>query len=151
MYITSHTNIDTVLAELATIEAKGQRMAPLFEEIANHLYNLADEAFENEASPDGSSWQPLSPLTIERKGHDRKLHDSGHLRETLDFDSDNRSATIGTHAVSDKGYPYPAVQQFGTEDGQVPARPFLPFTDEGDLMDEAADRILVLVQEYFEE
>ena len=145
------TNIDEVLSELNAIKARGERMAPLFEEIAGHLYNIADESFENEASPEGAAWQPLAPLTIARKGSDRKLHHSGRLRETLDFDSDDHSASIGTTAVSEKGYPYPAVQQFGTEDGKVPARPFLPFTDSGDLMDSAKDSVLALVQEYFEE
>ncbi len=151
MQINAHTNIDTVLKELAVIQTKGQQLAPLFAELANHLYNLADETFENETSPDGSPWQPLSPQTIARKGHSRKLHASGHLRETLSFASDTRSATVGTNAVSVTGYPYPAVQQFGTTAGKVPARPFLPFSAEGDLMAEASDSILTLVHEYFEE
>lgn len=150
MNIIADTNLDEIQTKLEEIQGRGHDMAPLFEEIANHLYNLADEAFENEASPDGTAWRFLTYYTVADKQRDRILHETGHMRETLDFDSDGHSATVGTNAVSEKGYPYPAVHQFGTEDGKVPARPFLPFTDQGDVMDEATDSILALVREHFE-
>ena len=150
MQITATTNIDEVLAAIEAIEQKASNMTPLMGDIANHLFNLADEALENERAPDGSAWQPLAPATVAAKGHDRRLHDTGHLRDTLDYDSDSHSATVGTNAVSSGGqYPYPAVQQFGTEDDHIPARRFMPFSDQGDLMDEAKDDLINLVQTYF--
>ena len=150
MKLTAQTNIAEVLAELRRIRAKGEDLAPLFDELANALFTQADEALEKEQAPSGAAWKPLAERTIARKGHDRRLHDSGALRQTLDFFSDQNAATVGTSAVSNNGYPYPAVMQFGTEDGRVPARPFLPFDPEGDLMDTARDSLLTLARAHFE-
>lgn len=143
------TNIDEVIKAIQAIEAKANDLSPVFAEIANHLYNAADQAFDDETSPDGTEWAPLADLTIKQKGHDRKLHNTGSQRETLIADSDKHSATVGTNAVSKEGYAYPAVMQFSAEDGKVPARHFLPFTEERDLMGNTKDSVLELVVAYF--
>lgn len=151
MQINGYTNITAAIEEIDRLSDKADNLAPLFADIANDLFNMADEAFENETSPDGKSWQPLKPSTIKKKGHSRKLDETGHTRETLEYGSDNKSARVGTNAKSKDNYPYPAVQHFGTKDGRVPPREFLPFDQDGDLMDVAADSILDTVYEYFSE
>ena len=155
MRFTSQNNIDAVLGELARLGAKGEHLGPLFAALANELYTLADYALEHEQDPDGGAWRPLAPATraqkLKRHGFARKLHESGELRERLETDSDPQSATVGTNIVSSTGYPYPAVQQFGANDGRIPARPFLPFDPEsGDLMNGARDSLLELVRAHFE-
>ena len=155
MRFKSQHNIDAVLGEVARLRAKGEDLGPLFEALANELYTLAEYALEHEQDPDGGAWRPLAPATrarkLKRHGLARRLHESGELRERLETESDRQSATVGTNSVSKTGYPYPAVQQFGTEDGRVPARPFLPFDPESrDLMDGASLALLELVQTHFE-
>ena len=151
MQITTQTNIAEVMQVIESIDAAAENLTPVFSDIADHLFNLADEAFENEASPDGTAWQPLAASTMSLKGHSRPLHDTGHMRETLGSSSDNYSASVGTNATSNGGYAYPAVHQFGTIDGRIPARPFLPFDEDGDLMADATDDILTIVRDHFEQ
>ena len=131
MRFTGQHNIDAVLGQLQRLGAKGEDLGPLFAALANELYTLAEFALENEQDPDGRAWRPLAPATrarkLKRHGFIRKLHESGELRERLDTESDRQSATVGTNIVSKTGYPYPAVQQFGTQDGQIPA-PSCPLT-----------------------
>ena len=147
---TGHHNIDEILKRMAALEAKANNLRPVFDEIANHLYNLTEAALESETSPDGTPWQPLSPVTIARKGHDQMLYDQGDLRENIHYDSDHESATIGVNIVSTTGYPYPAVHQLGTDDERIPARPYFPFNEEGDLMDVAHDSIVEFIVEHFD-
>ena len=151
MHTTGKHNIDTVIKAVEGLEAKADNLSPVFDEIANHLYNVTEEALESNSSPDGAAWEPLSPFTIKRKGHDRMLDDKGDMRENITIDSDHESSTIGTNSLSEDGYPYPAVQHFGTDDGRVPARPFLPFDEDGDLMPMASDGIVDLVLAHFED
>jgi len=148
METTGQANIDEVLKRVEQVESKTSNLRPVFDEIANHLYNVTEEALERNSSPDGTAWEPLSPITIARKGHDRMLDGKGDMRESISVDSDNNSATIGVNALSKTGYPYPAVQHFGTEDGRVPARAFLPFDNEGDLMGVAKDGIVDFVLDH---
>ncbi|ODS24185.1 hypothetical protein AB835_04715 [Candidatus Endobugula sertula] len=149
MEAAGHHNIDEILKQIAQIEARADDLRPVFDEIANHLYNLTEEALESETSPDGTPWEPLSPITIERKGHDRMLEDQRDLRESIGYDSDHEPATVGVNALSKTGYPYPAVQQEGTENGHVPARPYFPFDEDGDLMDVGRDGIIDFVVDHF--
>ena len=119
MRFTSQINIDAVLGEVGRLRAKGEDLGPLFLALANKLYTLAETALEHEQDPDGGARRPLAPATrarkVKRHGPVRRLHESDELRERLTTESDRHSATVGTNIVSKAGYPYPAVQQFGTQ------------------------------------
>ena len=144
-------NIAEVLREIQRIEHKGIELKPVFARIANHLQNITEDAFEDEKSPlDNSQWQPLSEATLKRKKGDKKLYDKGHMQRGLVTASSETGAMIGFNATSDDGYPYPAVHQFGTDDEKIPARPFLPFDERGDITPSAKASILEFVVAHFE-
>lgn len=149
MQINAETNIHQVLAEIERINQKGGNLSQLMQDIGSTLDSITTQALDNEASPDGTPWQPLKADTLKRKKQSRTLYESGDL-QTIEVESDHNSVTIGTNAHADKsGYAYPAVHQFGSKDGHTPPRAFLPFEQGGDLMDVAADSILNTVYEYF--
>ena len=133
----------------ATLIARGENFRPLTEEIANHLYNLTDEAFEVESAYDGTPWARLSPSTIKQKGNSKMLYHEGTLQRSLWQDSTDDSAYVGVNA-SANGYDYGAVHQFGSKDGKTPARPFLPFDAHGQVYDTVVDDILLMVKDYLE-
>ena len=121
-------------------------MRPLTEEMANHLYNLSEEAFETESSYSGTPWARLADSTVKRKGHGTKLYDQGTMRDSLQSDSTADAAMVGVNATAE-GYAYPAVHHFGSS--KTPARPFFPFEGE----EPAAgliDDILMMLEGYFD-
>lgn len=144
------SNIDEVLAKVQAYERQGEQLSPFFQSVANLLLNTTEEAFASETSPlDGSPWEPLSPATLAKK-KGKPLYESGKMQDSLIAFGDNSQAAIGFNATS-QGYPYPAVHQFGTFDGKIDARPFMPFDENGDITDEVKDGILELAIEHFEQ
>lgn len=73
--------------------------------------------FNAERSPEGSGWAALSPVTIERKGHARKLWETGALYSSITASNDGKSVTISSSDFK------AAFHQYGTS--KMPARPFL--------------------------
>lgn len=149
MQTTITSNIDEVLREVQKYQEQGEDLAPFFGSVANLLLNTTEEAFASETSPlDGAPWEPLSAATLANK-KGKPLYESGKMQDSLIAFSDNDSAAIGFNATS-KGYPYPAVHQFGTQDEKIDARPFMPFDENGDITDEIKDGILELAVAHFE-
>lgn len=126
---------------------EGVNTKPLMAEIANHLYNLTSDAFRDEKNIEGTPWARLSDKTIEKKGHDKILWKEGGLQDSLYTKNTTDSATIGTSATA-KSYPYPAAHQFGTWDGRLKMRAFLPL-DEADIHPIAKREIIELIEDYF--
>ena len=149
MQVNVTDNIDEALREIKKIQQCGHNLTPIFKRVANLLLNTTEEAFETETSPlDGSAWAPLAASTLAHK-KGKPLHEEGKMQGSLVAFGDNSGATIGFNATS-KDYAYPAVHQFGTDDGKITARPFLPFDDNGDITDDVKDGILEFVVEHFE-
>ena len=146
MQITINSNLDQVQAKLEQLAKKGQNLKPLMAEVANLLQQTTEESFDNQASPDGTPWADLDPKTEKRK-KGKPLYESGRMQESLSVFSTATSAGLGFNAKAQNGYPYPAVHQFGSE--HVPARPFLPIDDDGDIADDLKESILELAVSYF--
>jgi len=136
-----------VKAAFASLIKRGKNMEPLTEEIANHLYNLTDESFEVESSYTGTPWARLAASTVKQKGNSKMLYREGTLQRSLYQESTADSAYVGVNARAN-GYAYPAVHQFGSE--HVPARPFMPFDEKGQVYDTVIDDMLEMVGDYLE-
>ncbi len=140
---------ERVKAAFATLIKRGKNMEPLTEEIANHLYNLTDESFEVESSYTGTPWARLAASTVKQKGNSKMLYREGTLQRSLWQENTHDSAYVGVNATA-KGYAYPAVHQYGSKDGKIPARPYLPFDEHGQVYDTVIDDILSMVGDYLE-
>lgn len=150
MQLTLQSNLKQIEQQLAALKQRGTHLYPVFKEIANALLNETENAFEKQASPmDGSAWQPLAESTLkQKKGKGKILYDQGTLQGSLTTMATPTAAIIGLNAQS-KGYAYPAVHQFGSNDGTIPARPFLPFTAQGDLSNNMHAEIMTVLQQHF--
>lgn len=149
MQFSATSNIDEVLTTIGKYQRKGEQLAPFYQSVANLLLNTTEDSFADETSPlDGSAWQPLAASTLAHK-KGKALYEKGKMQESLIAFGDNSGAAIGFNATSD-GYAYPAVHQFGTDDGKIVARPFLPFDENGDITDDVKDGILDLAVEHFQ-
>lgn len=133
--------LDDIQKVLAGLAKRMNTLEPYMREAINVVQNVTEESFENESSPDGTTWTPL------KNPQNRKmLYDTGKMQESLYTQVFANSATIGFNAKSNE-YPYPAVHQFGTTDGKVPARPFLPIRADGELMDHVVKEIMEVFEE----
>ncbi len=141
--------IEQIQKQLKELHNKAVNTEPLMAELANHLYNITSDSFENEKSPDGISWNPIKP----RKGDktpDKILRDEGTMQDTLSAFSSKDEAGIGLNATSN-GYPYPIVHQFGTENGSIVARPYLPIDKNGNLYEGTVKELIEILEDYIKE
>lgn len=140
--------LDTLTQELSAYRNRVKNTQPLMLELSNHLYNIVEESFEKEQTPDGNSWSPIKPRKSDRNPS-KILFDEGTMQDSLYLDATNDTSTIALNATSN-GYPYAIVHQFGTEDGKIKARAFFPIHKDGSLYDGVEDELFEIVKEFVE-
>jgi len=126
---------DSLVRRVMTdLESAGTNLEPLYAQVGEFLLRTHRQRFEDEESPDGTPWEPLSDVTLARKkrNKDKILTHSGDMRgpglryqlgpDGLEFGSDR---------------PYAAMMHFGgTKEefphlwGDIPARPWLGVSDD---------------------
>lgn len=143
------TGLDTISKKIQEIQDKGHDTSPLMSEIANHLYNITSDSFEKQESPDGKAWSPIQ-YRKEDRSPDKILRDEGTMQDSLQADWDKDSAIIGLNATAN-GYPYPMVLQFGTYDGTVEARAFMPIDNDGNIYEGTVEEIEEIIEDYINE
>lgn len=145
-----------VRAALTRLAARLAHPAPLMQDIGRALGNLTEDAFQDERSPSGVPWEPLTPDYVLRprksggRGGDAHpiLQRDGQLAASITHGGDDRSAWVGASKV------YAAIHQFGGTAGMapgpagIPARPFIPVQRDGDLAERARASVLALVRKY---
>ncbi len=117
---------DEAEEKLRRIAERLSDMRPVLTIAAQDLKTLIDDRFTTSTAPNGSEWQPLKPETVERKGSDKPLIDTGILRNSINSQATRRTIRFGTNV------PYARTHQFGR--GAIPARPFLPIDTSGRLV-----------------
>lgn len=90
-------------------------------ELERDTLEQIDQGFEQGTDAMGRPWAPLSPRTIEQKGHGDILIETGEMREAFygDLDVDDDVLEIGN-----TNWKLP-IHEFGNWDDNVPARPVL--------------------------
>lgn len=126
-------------AQLRAMSERLRDMSPLTRAIAADLRTFIDDRFRTGTDPDGRPWRPLSQTTIDRRrrgrgrGSPQPLLDTGRLRGSITAVGTDRAVVFGTNVV------YAPTHQFGRSDNlmfgrtpaPIPARPFLPISDDG--------------------
>lgn len=142
------------------LESAGRNMAPAMRDISQGLNKVTEDNFAAEGRP---KWTPLADATkharlggkkaykkngeltaaAQRRQDDgfRILQHTGQLAASVTTDYDSTQAVIGSNKE------YAAVQHFGGMAGrgrkvEIPARPYLPLTTDGNLQPEAREEVL---------
>lgn len=149
------TGADQIEQAISELLHKAQNLEKPLNAVGNYLTNIMEESFDSETSPDGKAWHPLAESTkaYKAKHGGNKILQSGdrNLRESTGYSSDDKSVIVGVNAYSKDRYPYPIVHQFGTEDGKIAARPFMPITQDGELYDNVNEEVLDILLGYLAE
>lgn len=139
--------VQQLLHELVLLVESPRLQPEDWDPVIDVLEQMHEEYFEQERSPEGSQWQPLSKYTVARKGHDTILQE-----ERLLIESVRNSAA--PHAIRRRepdslefgtDRPFAGVHQEGS--GRVPARPFLGVTEEtaDDVVEAVADAVMSML------
>jgi len=110
-------------------------MTPVFAEIGEIVMESVSRNFEEQRSPKGKPWKPLSPVTRARKRHPGEiLIESGTMFRSIHPRARKDHVAVGTNIV------YAAVHQFGIGARSslksrrrmpaIPARPYLGVRDD---------------------
>lgn len=128
---------------------KGRAWTGLLNEVGNAAKNEATRSFERQKSPFNEAWQDLSPATLKRKKGSLKLVESGHLKRSIDYQSNlsSKSVSIGSNLQ------YAPIHQFGGRAGRggvakIPARAFLPINQKDELSPELEKSIEGILNEF---
>ncbi|WP_169753472.1 phage virion morphogenesis protein [Campylobacter mucosalis] len=129
-------------AKLRNLQNIEHRTAPLMTQLGEILKNSIEDSFENETSPFGKRWKPLSKSTLKnklKKGEsERILRREGNLADRWLLKTTNTKASVSNNA-SYKGFAYGLIHQFGSNKAgrsrniKIRARPFLPVDKSGKL------------------
>lgn len=105
-------NTAEILSAFNQLLERSDNLAPVMQVIEGVLADASERAFDEESSPNHDPWDDLEDFTKaqrKKKGYwpGQILQRSGGLAASIETDSDELSATIGTNVV------YAAIQQFG--------------------------------------
>jgi phage gpG-like protein len=110
-------------------------MTPFFDAVEMHMIDSLTMNFEDEGRPE--SWEPLAASTIEMKGSDAILQDTGDLKNSINASNTERdkfSLKIWAGSEHGKYHQDPdknPMDQFDmVNDRGMPMRPFMLFQDE---------------------
>ena len=114
---------DAVKAALKRLIDAGANLLPFYTDVKEVVLNSVRRNFEKGGRP---KWLPLSPRTIERKGHSRPLIEKGILQNIVG----KSTAEFARIGVQPSAKAYAAIQHFGGRAGRgrkvkIPARPYL--------------------------
>lgn len=99
---------------------------PILQMAAAACIGIAEQSFSNPGMR-MSTWDPLQPETVKRKGHDKPLKDEGILMRSLMANAPTgNQIEIGSDRVQANA------QNFGYR--SIPARPFIPIDDKGNAL-----------------
>jgi phage virion morphogenesis protein len=145
------SNHELVVDAIDELIRRTDDLRPVFADIGEYLLKSHDDRFDDQESPDGTPWAPLSDWYRESKKQnaDKILVLDGYLRGLNRYQVDQDSLEFGTDRI------YGAVHQFGASRGEfgatrygvpipwgdIPARPWLGFSleDEKNILDILSD------------
>ena len=142
-----------------------QTSAPNLQHLTSYLYNVIKNAEDGpgievmqDVGKEGirdvqerfntqgfGTWKPLSPLTIQRKGHSQILFDTGNMKNSIGIgkiETNYVSVTI-PHAGKDLREDIPSIHQLGK--GKIPQRKIVEVTDQ------LINRINPVIERWYQE
>ncbi|WP_170000335.1 phage morphogenesis protein [Campylobacter sp. RM9328] len=160
--------LEQIQAKLKTLEGSlsGAQIKVKLNTVGGMILNSIEKSFDDERSPFGERWKPISANTafayvggrkkaytkngktqragflakFGAKGSKRILWQSGNLATRWIVKSDSSSVTVSNNS-SNKGFAYGLTHQFGSSKLNIPARAFLPIDSGGNLEKKLTKRI----------
>jgi phage virion morphogenesis protein len=128
-------NASVWLSRLNHILEHSEHLQPAIQEAAEYMVRSTRNRITGKKSdrhaPDGEPWAPLSEMTIEKKGHNQILYQSGELLDSIHIENVTND---GFTVIADS--PHASYMQSGVKrtngwvkGKKIPARPFIGFSE----------------------
>ena len=120
--------VDDARKKMARLSSVVGDLAPIMQEISLYLDAANKKRYQDQLTPEGIAWTPLSPVTIERRKNKsgdpgRILIDTGRLFGSIKPSHNYRQAKVSAGPLT-----YAGVHQEGTD--KIPARPYIGINDD---------------------
>ena len=126
--------LDGLAPGLSGLSDRLSDLSPALDRAGEIMHASIMDNFASQGRPQG--WEKLKPETVERKGHDKILFETGRLMGSISC----RASADSLKITADVQYAQPL--QYGAGLAGLPSRPFLIFQD-GDIA-----RIVSLIESY---
>ena len=133
-------SLQQLINELDYTARQCENVQPLLNEISMQLEYTTQESFEREQDGFGNKWTPLSKQTLKHKRGNKILTESSLLQSFINARTKLQKSKEGTQGIVSIGtnLEYARIHQFGGKAGKglrvsIPARPFLPMNDKGEI------------------
>lgn len=138
--VITHKGTEDAYSILNQLYEKLSDLSEPLADVGEHLLLSHRDRWNAQESPDGEAWAPLSPAYQARKPKHANeiLRLNDDLRDTLKYQADPLALYFGTPLG------YGAAQQFGYEDTNLPARPYLGLSQQD------ADDVTSILSDYLE-
>jgi phage virion morphogenesis protein len=128
----TQSQLRSLSKRLEGLVKRAGNLTPFFDDASAYMVNVIQHRiYRSKKSPDGADWAPLADSTVDIKGHDTILYETGNLGRSIHVDAQDRSGFI---IASDAPYAYymqNGVKRTGgmIKGKRVPARPFMGISE----------------------
>jgi phage virion morphogenesis protein len=108
-------------------------LEPVMEEAARYMKrSTVNRILRSKTSPDGERWEALRDVTVNLKGHDRILFETGELANSIQVSDVNNDGFMITADAKHASYMQEGVKRTRgmIKNKTIPPRPFMGFSDE---------------------
>jgi phage virion morphogenesis protein len=108
-------------------------LEPVLSEAANYMVrSTQNRILRSKTSPDGARWEALRDVTVNLKGHDRILFQTGDLANSIKVEDVSNSGFVVTSDAEHASYMQDGVKRTRgmIKNKKIPPRPFMGFSDE---------------------
>ncbi|MGX9944870.1 phage virion morphogenesis protein [Bradyrhizobium denitrificans] len=127
------TNIHTLHKRIAELLHDVLHLEPVYAEAAEYMKrSTVNRILRSKTSPDGERWEALRDVTVNLKGHDRILFETGDLANSIQVGDVSHDGFVLTASAKHASYMQDGIRRTRgmIKNKTVPPRPFMGFSDE---------------------
>jgi phage virion morphogenesis protein len=120
-------------------------LEPVIEEAAEYMKrSTVNRILRTKTSPDGERWEALRDVTVNLKGHDRILFETGDLANSIQVEDVTHDGFVLTATADHASYMQEGIKRTRgmIKNKTVPPRPFMGFSEEN------KRRIAIMIRDY---
>jgi phage virion morphogenesis protein len=128
-----HNDVHKLSQRISELLHDVLHLEPVMEEAAEYMKrSTVNRILRSKTSPDGERWEALRDVTVNLKGHDRILFETGELANSIQVSDVSNDGFMITADAEHASYMQEGVKRTRgmIKNKKIPPRPFMGFSDE---------------------